>query len=236
MIQHAPHPFSATPVPTNGTVIGTLLNFRGVLDRLGEQLHEVPYKAPPRAPILYIKPRNTWAAHGAAIVVPDDVPAVEIGATLGIVIGRIACRISVAHALHHVAGYTIVNDLTVPHESVYRPAIKARCRDGFCPIGPCVVARDALSNPDVLPIRAYVNAELRQENNTRNLIRPVARLLADITEFMTLAVGDVLLVGVAENAPTAKAGDRVAVEIEGVGRLENDLIDEHAGRRSGSAS
>jgi 5-oxopent-3-ene-1,2,5-tricarboxylate decarboxylase/2-hydroxyhepta-2,4-diene-1,7-dioate isomerase len=209
------------------SVIGTLLNFRGVLDLLQDQLSAAPYGAPPRAPVLYVKPRNTHAAAGAAIVVPDDVEVLELGATLGIVIGRTACRVSAKDALDHVAGYTVVNDLTVPHDSVYRPAIKARCRDGFCPIAPWV-GRDRIGDPDALTIRAYVNGELRQENNTRNLIRPVAQLLADVTEFMTLAAGDVLLVGVPEHSPTATAGDRICVEIVGVGRLENTLVRERA--------
>ena len=211
-------------VMASGTVIGTLLNFRGVLEGLGEQVNRAPYNAPPRAPVLYLKPENTWGLNGAAIALPDDVPAVEVGATLGVVIGHTASRVSIGRALEFVAGYTIVNDLTVPHESVFRPAIKARCRDGFCPMGPALVPRESIANPDALGIRVYVNGELRQQNDTRNLVRSVARLLVDVTEFMTLAAGDILLVGVPESSPVATAGDRVAVEIDGLGRLENTLI------------
>lgn len=227
---------AAARVPIHGTMVGTLLNFRGVLDRMSPVLHEPPYKEPPRAPVLYIKPQNTWTAHGASIVVPDDVATVELGATLGIVIGRSASRVPATRALDYVRGYIVVNDLTVPHQSVYRPAIKARCRDGFCPIGAEVVARDAVGNVDALAIRAYVNGELRQTNNTRNLVRPVARLIADVTEFMTLATGDVLLIGVAEDPPIAVAGDRIAVEVDGVGRLENMLIAAGSRQQSGGAS
>jgi 5-oxopent-3-ene-1,2,5-tricarboxylate decarboxylase/2-hydroxyhepta-2,4-diene-1,7-dioate isomerase len=89
-----------------------------------------------------------------------------------------------------------------------------------------VVAREAIADPDALAMRAYVNGVLRQENNTCNLIRPVAQLISDVTEFMTLAAGDVLLVGVPEDPPAAVAGDRIAVEIDGVGRLENVLVPE----------
>lgn len=217
-------------VPIRGTVIGTLLNFRGALDRMNPRMHEPPYKAPPRAPVLYIKPQNTWAAHGKDIEVPADVPEVELGVTLGIVIGRSASRVPASRALDYVAGYVVINDLTVPHQNVFRPAIKARCRDGFCPIGPAVISRDAVGDPDALPLRAYVNGELRQENNTRNLVRPVAQLIADVSEFMTLAAGDVLLAGVPEGAPVASAGDRVIVEVERVGRVENKLIPEGRSR------
>jgi 5-oxopent-3-ene-1,2,5-tricarboxylate decarboxylase/2-hydroxyhepta-2,4-diene-1,7-dioate isomerase len=218
----------AWPAISTRTVIGTLLNFRGALDRLGTQVNQAPYNTPPRAPVLYIKPRNTWTTDGAVIVLPHDVPAVEVGATLGIVIGRPICRVTRANALEFVTGYTIVNDLTVPHEKVYRPAIRARCRDGFCPMGPATVARERIVNPDSLDIRTYVNGELRQHDNTRNLIRGIAQLLADVTEFMTLSPGDVLLAGVPDAAPLAGPGDHVAVEIDGLGRLENTLASEGA--------
>ena len=207
-----------------GTVIGTLLNFHGAVARMGAALNEAPYGAPPRAPVLYVKPRNTFATHGATIVIPADVREIEVGVTLGVVIGRTATRLTESDALEYVRGYTVVNDLTVPHGNYFRPAMKARCRDGFCPMGSREVPRAAIPDPDALQLRAYVNGDLRQENSTRNLVRPIARLIADVTEFMTLSAGDVLLVGVPEDSPTALAGDRVAVEIEGVGRVENMLV------------
>jgi 5-oxopent-3-ene-1,2,5-tricarboxylate decarboxylase/2-hydroxyhepta-2,4-diene-1,7-dioate isomerase len=129
-----------------------------------------------------------------------------------------------ARALEHVAGYTIVDDVSVPHESFYRPSIRFKCRDGFCPVGPWLIARDAVANPGALGVRVFVDGELRQRNSTANLIRPLARLLAEVTEFMTLRAGDLLMVGVPEGAPRARAGQRVAIEIDGVGRLENPLV------------
>ena len=134
-----------------------------------------------------------------------------------------------ADALSHVAGYRIVNDVTVPHEKVLRPPLKQKCRDTFCPMGP-VVQASQVGAPDALAIRAYVNGELRQSSDTSQLVRAVARLIADVTEFMTLDEGDVLLVGVPENPPRARVGDRVAVEIDGLGRLENAIAAEGAAR------
>lgn len=157
---------------------------------------------------------------------PEEIEAVEIGAALGVVIGQTACRVPVARALDFVAGYTLVNDVSVPHKSFYRPSIRYKCRDGFCPIGPWVLQRNAVANPDRLTVRVFVNGGLRQENQTANLIRSVAQLLADVSDFMTLGPGDVLSVGVPEKAPLARIGDRVAVEIEGIGRLENPVIAE----------
>jgi 5-oxopent-3-ene-1,2,5-tricarboxylate decarboxylase / 2-hydroxyhepta-2,4-diene-1,7-dioate isomerase len=218
--------FDAPPYRLSGTVYGTLLNHQSALAALGGAVHEAPYKAPPQAPVLYIKPRNTLAGDGDAIVVPADAAMLEVGATLGLVIGRTACRVSELDALQYVAGYAIVNDVSVPHASYYRPAIRYKARDGFCPIGPRVVARREVADPDALTIRVYVDGTLAQQGSTADLVRPVARLLADVTEFMTLAPGDVLLVGVPAGAPRVHAGQWVAIEIDGLGRLENRFVAE----------
>ena len=217
-----------TDVPTAGTVYGTLLNYRSALAAMGDAVNAPPYNAPPRAPILYVKPANTWIAHDATIPLPVGVLALEMNAALGVVIGRTACRVPEAHALTFVHGYTIVNDVCEPHASVYRPAIRQRCRDGFCAIGPWVVAADAVGSPDALAQRVFVNSQLRSADNTANLVRSVARLIADVTEFMTLAEGDVLLVGSPHPAPLAGAGDVVRIEIDRVGALENTVMPEPA--------
>ena len=149
-----------------------------------------------------------------------------MGGTLGVVIGETACRVTPEHALKHVGGYTIVNDVSIPHESYYRPAIRQRCQDGFCPIGPWIVDPNAISNSDSVEIRIKVNGETRCVNNTSSLVRNLATLIADITEFMTLRAGDLLLVGEPDNAPLASPGDRVRIEIDEIGWLENSLASE----------
>jgi 5-oxopent-3-ene-1,2,5-tricarboxylate decarboxylase/2-hydroxyhepta-2,4-diene-1,7-dioate isomerase len=215
-------------LPTTGAVVGTLLNFRDALAALGDAVHAAPYNSPPRAPVLYLKPANTWIAHRATIPLPAGVPALVMGATLGVVIGRTACRVPAGRALEFVGGYTIVNDVCEPHASVYRPAIRQRCRDGFCAIGPWVVARDEVASPDALTISVHVNGELRCANSTAGLVRGVAQLIADVTEFMTLGEGDLLLVGTPADAPLAGAGDSVRIAIDGIGMLENTIAAEAA--------
>lgn len=212
--------------PVSGTIYGTLLNYKGSLTALGDAINEEPYNEPPKAPILYIKPLNTISAYGTAIPLPASIEKIEIGATLGIVLSKTAMNVNIDQALDYVAGYTVVNDVTIPHESIFRPAVKHRARDGFCPIGPWVMEKEAVKDPDHLSLRVFVNGELVQENTTSNLIRSVSQLIADVTEFMTLYAGDVLLVGVPENAPLAKAGDKVRIEIEQVGFLENVVTPE----------
>ncbi|BDC42880.1 fumarylacetoacetate hydrolase family protein [Paraburkholderia terrae] len=200
--------------PVDGAVYGTLLNDRAVLDALGDAVNAAPYKAPPKAPVLYVKPRNTFAGHRASVVVPDDAQGVQVGGSLGVVIGRTACRVSVESALEYVAGYTIVADLCVPHESVYRPSVRFRARDGFCVIGPTVVARRHVANPDALRVAIRIEGKEPFIANTSTSIRNVARLIADVTDFMTLAPGDVLTLGVPHGAPIAHVGDDISIAID----------------------
>jgi 5-oxopent-3-ene-1,2,5-tricarboxylate decarboxylase/2-hydroxyhepta-2,4-diene-1,7-dioate isomerase len=221
--------FDAAPYKLSGVVYGCLLNHATALAALGDAVHLPPYKAPPRAPVLYIKPRNTLAADGDTVVVPADADALQLGAALGLVIGRTVCRVSEGDALDHVAGAVIVNDLSVPHASFYRPSVRFKARDGFCPVGPKVVALAELpASVDALAVRVYVDGILVHQTHTGDRVRAAARLLADVSEFMTLSPGDILMLGVSADAPLARAGQRVAIEIDGLGRLHNTLIAEAA--------
>lgn len=211
------------PYRLSGVVYGVLVNHRPALQALGDQVHAAPYKAPPRAPVLYVKPRNTLTAAGDAVVVPPDAPELEAGASLGVVLGRTASRLTLANAMEHVAGYTVVNDISVPHDSFYRPSVRFKARDGFCPLGPSVVPRDAVANPDNLTVQVFVNGVCQHTTTTGDRQRGVAQLLVDVTDFMTLQAGDVLMLGVSLGAPRVRAGDEVAIHIEGVGRLVNRL-------------
>ena len=209
------------------TVVGALLEFQGAWQALESVMAQPPHHRPPVHPVLYLKPANTWARAGHPVLLPPDVEEVEVGATLGISFERAASRVSVAQALDFVSGYCVVNDVTVPHldgpkPALLRPPMRQKCRDGFCPIGPWVRA-DQLRSPDALEIRGYVNGELRRRSHTGQLRRHVAQLISDVSEFMTLAPGDLLLIGVDAQPARARVGDTMAVEIDGIGRLENPL-------------
>jgi 5-oxopent-3-ene-1,2,5-tricarboxylate decarboxylase / 2-hydroxyhepta-2,4-diene-1,7-dioate isomerase len=219
-------PFDIPPYRLSGTVYGALLNHGSALAALGDAVNQPPYQKPPQAPVLYIKPRNTLAGEGAAVAVPADPGEVEVGATLGVVMGRSACRLDAATALDSVAGFLIVNDVSLPHASFFRPGVRFKARDGFCPLGPQVTPRAAVPNPDALGIRVFIDGSLKASANTSGLLRNVRQLLADVTEFMTLAPGDVLAVGVALPAPTVRAGQRTRIEIDGLGVLNNSYIAE----------
>lgn len=211
------------PYRLTGTVYGTLLNHRSAVAALGGAINQPPYKAAPKAPVLYVKPRNTLVRSLDVVTIPADVTELEAGACLGIVIGRTACRVQQDTALDHVAGYLSVNDISVPHPNYYRPSVRYKARDGFCPLGP-VTARANVPNPNALTMRTYIDGQLMQEASTADLVRSVQQLLVDVTEFMTLVPGDVLATGVAAPAPRVRAGQSLSIEIDGLGVLRNAFV------------
>jgi len=181
-------------VGCGNAVYGVALNFRADLESFAET---------PIAPVLYLRPRNTWNTSDAPIRLPAGAKELKMAGTVGIVMGR----------LNHAAGYVAVNDVSIPHESYYR-----RCRDGFCVIGTEVTDR----KPE--EIRTWINGELRCRANTADLVRPMEQLIADISEFLTLQPGDILLIGEPHDSPLARAGDRVRVEIDGLAAIENEVV------------
>lgn len=217
------------PYRLSGVVCGALLNHRPQWTALGEAAHQPPYKAPAAAPVLALKPRNTLATSGAAVAVPADGGVLSVGATLAVLIGRTACRVPPDQALGVVSGYIVVADLSVPHASHYRPAVRLKARDGSCVIGAVVVPAAAVAAPDALSVQVHVNGALVQASDTADRLRGVAQLIADVTDFMTLNPGDLLLLGASADAPQAQAGDRVHVAIDGVGALDFHLVTEDAG-------
>lgn len=219
-------PFDFAPWRLSGQVIGVLLNHRPALAALGDAVHAAPYKAPPKAPVLYLKPRNTQVADGARVAVPVGVPALEVGAALGLVVGRTACRVPEGQALAHVAGLVLVADLSVPHDSFYRPSVRLKARDGFCPIGPRVWPLAAVPSPDALAVTVAVDGQVVHQTDTGDRIRPAARLLAEVSDFMTLHPGDVLMLGVSAGAPRVAAGLAVAITVQGLGTLAFSLVAE----------
>jgi 5-oxopent-3-ene-1,2,5-tricarboxylate decarboxylase/2-hydroxyhepta-2,4-diene-1,7-dioate isomerase len=212
-------PFDVPPYRLSGTVYAALLNHRSVLAALGDAVNQPPYNAPPIAPVLSIKPRNTLARSGDIVRIPVGSPELEVGANVGLVIGRTACKVSEARALDYVTGYLIVADVSLPHSNYHRPSVRFKAPDGYCPLGPAVTPRASVVNPGTLTVRTYLDDALVQTAGTADLIRPAARLLADVTDFMTLSPGDVLALGAMGPAPRARSGQTMTISIDGLGNL-----------------
>ncbi|PZQ74560.1 MAG: fumarylacetoacetate hydrolase [Variovorax paradoxus] len=201
-------------LPT-GTVYGVLLNFRAEVEALAPQMEQPPYKAPPKAPVLYVKTANTWTPSDGAVPVPARVPEVEVGATVGLVMGERGS----------VAGYVLMNDLSVPHASFFRPPVKFKCLDGFLGIGGALRAD---GDPDTFTLEVRIDGELQHTADFSRLVRPATRLLADVGEFMTLRAGDMLMLGCNAGRPLAKVGERIEISAPGFEPLVNTLVKEAA--------
>ncbi|RUR98111.1 fumarylacetoacetate hydrolase family protein [Bacillus velezensis] len=212
--------------PEVGTVYGVALNMKQDLSELGDSLYEKPYQKPPKAPVLYIKPQNTVTGPNAFVPMPPDTDSLSMGPGLGVVIGKTACRVQQEDALDYVSGYTIVNDISIPNDSVFRPAVSQKCRDSFCPIGPWITSKSAIQDPNQLTVSLFINGTLEQEYNTSGVIRSVPKLIADVTEFMTLSPGDVLIACVPLRSPSAKRGDSITIQIPDIGSLHHTIIEE----------
>jgi len=206
----------------SGTLFGVALNYQGLLDQHLAAFQQAPYQKPPTKPVLFIKTPNTRNQHDAVVLHPQG-ERLQPGPALGVVIGLRASRVSLENAMAHVAGYVVVNEFSLPEDSYYRPAVKAKCRDGFCALGPHLIPRDQVANPNQLSLKLWVNGELRQENSTAHWVRDIAQLIAEISEFITLHPGDVLITGTPEGRVDVLPGDKVEVEISGVGRLVNHI-------------
>jgi len=237
-VRSAPTPVWASPndarawaeaglleAPITGTVYGVALNSRAERASLAQAFEQAPYKAPPKAPVLFLKPSNTLARHGAEVVVPEGVEALEARAALAVVIGRPACRVSIEEALAFVDGYALALDFQTPGADYYRPAVRQSCRDGFLPIGPWITPASAIDDPNALEIIVEVEVEVevdgvvRQRLPMSELHRPLAQFLAEVTDFMTLAAGDVLLAALTPTPLVAAPGRRVSAKAEGLGTL-----------------
>lgn len=201
-----------------GTVYGTLMNFRGELEALGDKVDEPPYKGAPKAPVLYIKPANTWTENGGTIALPANVPEVEIGATVAMVM----------KSAREIEGFVLMNDLSIPQDSFFRPPVKSKCLDGFLAIGDRIRARNEAGDPAVFKLEVRVNGELKQTVRFSQLLRPADKLLADVSEFMTLGEGDMLMLGCDAGRPRAKVGDRIQISMPALGTLSNTLVAEAA--------
>ena len=200
----------------SGTVYGVVLNDHASVRKIGDALAAAPYKGAPKAPAMYIKPANTRVAESVTVNLPKGAKNVEVGATVGLVMGRAAARLTRANALDAVAGIVLAGDLSLPHDSYYRPAIREKCFDGSLPIGSIKPLVD-LSN---LVITTEIDGKIVEQRSLADLVRDPVQLLVDVTEFMTLSQGDVLLLGVSYMAPQAAAGSQVKISAEGVGNLQ----------------
>jgi 2-keto-4-pentenoate hydratase/2-oxohepta-3-ene-1,7-dioic acid hydratase in catechol pathway len=206
----APEPFELVP----SKIIGIGTNYRAHAVEMG--------KGVPAEPLMFLKPRSAMIAAGAPIERPAGYDRVDYEGELGVVIGARTRGISRERALEAVLGFVCVNDVTV-RDLQKRDGQWSRAKgfDTFCPIGPRIVAG---LDPSNLRITTRVNGQIRQDSTTADLIFDVPALIAFASAHMTLEPGDVISTGTPAGVGNLAPGDTVAIEVEGIGVLENPVI------------
>lgn len=213
-------------IKTDGNIFGIALNYKCLYESLKAAFNEKPYVNEPIKPVLFIKTPNTRNMDQGIVTKPKHT-RLQAGPSLGVVIGKRASRVQQENADEYIAGYVVVNELSLPEDSYYRPAIKAKCQDGFCAIGQ-VVAKDQVHNLNQLKLRVLLNGELRQEGTTENWIRTPAQLIAELSDYMTLNEGDMILTGTPLGRVDLHNGDVVTVEIDQLGSVTNHIQEQDA--------
>lgn len=173
----------------------------------------------PEIPLIFLKPPSSVIGDGGTILLPPQSERVEHEAELAVVIGLGGRWIKHANALEHVLGYTIANDVTA--RDLQRGDgqwTRGKGFDTFCPVGPWI---ETELDPSDLIIKCSVNDQLRQLGTTRDMVFPVPTLVAFVSSVMTLNPGDLILTGTPSGVGPLVDGDEVAVEIEGIGTLQN---------------
>ena len=171
----------------------------------------------PAEPLLFLKPKTSLVGHGGAVVLPKESSRVEHEAELGVVIGKTARNVPRDAAMSHVFGYTCVCDVTA--RDLQRKDgqwTRAKGFDTFCPTGPWI---ETELDPSALRVRCLVNDAVRQDGNTSQMVFDVAALVSYASGIMTLEPGDLLVTGTPEGVGPLVAGDRLVVEIDGIGAL-----------------
>ncbi|MBM3485519.1 MAG: fumarylacetoacetate hydrolase family protein [Alphaproteobacteria bacterium] len=205
-----------------------------------DHLEEMTGKAPDKstlAPYFFLKtPVQSVIGPGAEIRLPTrHTGKVDWEAEIGVVIGRAARNVPAARAMDHVAGYVVVNDLSArdhmrrddwPFRSDW---FGQKCWDTSAPMGPWITPAAAIADPHALAIRTWVNEALRQDSSSRRMIFDIPEQIAAISRQLTLRPGDVIATGTCAGVGHARGtylgpGDRVRIEIEGLGTLENPVV------------
>lgn len=215
----------AAPIPWPSKVLAIGRNYKAHAAETGSDL--------PTSPIVFPKFTTSISGPGAPITWDSSViNQIDYEGELCVVVGKTAKGVTGANALDYVAGYMCGNDVSARDLQFANGGQwgLGKSPDTFCPLGPWLVTKDEIPNPNALGIRTYLNGQVMQESNTENMIFDVPTIIAFITRTMTLLPGDVIMTGTPDGVGMArkpqvwlKPGDTVVIEIDGIGRLENPV-------------
>jgi 2-keto-4-pentenoate hydratase/2-oxohepta-3-ene-1,7-dioic acid hydratase in catechol pathway len=207
----------APVIPSKIVAVG-----RNYVDHAAELGSEVPSE-----PLLFLKPSTAVIGPGDPVRLPSDVSdEVSYEGEIAVVIGALISRVTPEVAAKAILGVTCANDLTLRDvQRGERQWARSKGFDGSCPLGPAIATGLDL---DDIRVRTFVDGALRQDGNSAQMVFGIADVVAEISRTMTLLPGDVVLTGTPAGVATLAVGQRVRVEIDGVGALENPVVDRNA--------
>lgn len=213
--------------PANLFCIGA--NYRAHIEETGASV--------PERPVVFMKPTTAVNHDGQAIRLPacSPRPEVDYEVELAVVIGRAGRDIPEKRALEHVLGYTVANDVSArwwQKQGGGGQWVRGKGFDTFAPLGPVIVTTDEIADPQTLTLRTTLNGEVMQESTSADMLFSVAQIIAFLSQDTTLRPGTVIFTGTPSGVGIGrdpkvflKAGDEVTVEIDGIGRLTNSVVE-----------
>ncbi len=208
------------PIPRPPRIIALGLNYAAHARETG--------KEPPKQPIFFVKASTAVIGPDEPVVYPKQVGRVDHEVELAVVIGKGGRRVSRQKASEHIAGYTILNDVTARDMqsrdmAASRPWFLSKSIDTFAPMGPCIALPDEIEEPCELDLSLRVNGKVKQRSNTRDLIFNVPELIHRLSRYVTLEPGDIISTGTPSGISPVKPGDVMEAEIESIGVLRNPV-------------
>ena len=211
-----------SPVIPRSKVVGIGKNYAGHIAEMGES-------EPPRDPVVFLKPNTSVIGPDAPIVLPSWSEEIHYEAELAVVIKTLAKDVPVGHADDVILGYTVANDVSARDRQRTEPQwVRAKAFDTSCPLGPWIEVpepgREPLFSPGDAMVRARVDGRLVQEGRTTDMIRTIPELVSYVSTIFTLLPGDVILTGTPAGVGEIRSGQRVEVEVEGIGSFSNPVV------------
>ena len=217
------------PLPAPRVILAVGLNYQDHIAEFGDAKRQTPAH-----PIIFNKQVGAINGPFEPFHLPKVSAALDYEGELALIIGKTCRHVKKANARSVIAGYAVANDVSVRDWQGHSPTMTmGKSFDTHCPLGPALVTADEIADPHDLDIKTWVNGELRQDSNTRHLIFDIDFLIEYLTSVMTLEPGDIILTGTPSGVAAAMQpprwlvpGDKVRIEINGVGTIENEVVAE----------
>lgn len=216
-----PEPKLLAPLARPPRIIALGLNYAAHAEETG--------KKPPKQPIFFVKSSTAVIGPDDSVVCPKGVGRIDHEVELAVIIGKGGRNITRKRAPRHIAGYTILNDVTArdmqaADMAASRPWFLSKSFDTFAPMGPCITLPDEIEEPAELALSLRVNGETRQESNTRDLIFNISDIIYRLSRWVTLEPGDVIATGTPSGISPIEPGDVMEAEVERIGVLRNPVV------------